>query len=428
MPDRERTTSSVTLQIRLSDGPRRSRGMGDVDGTSCSRGRVALYWPSRKSILITAIHRVEISVPEATREKPLEPAPTGTPAGSSGYTTVLEILTIMLRHRHLILGGALGLGVLTVVVGLLLPRTYTVSASFMPQVAGNRFSQFAGVAAQLGVTVPGDEPGQSPEFYASLLRSDAVLRPLALREYSTTRGDSGWSGTLIEWFDIGGVSPTHQLEDTIEELRNRIKVRTDRRTSVVHFSVKTRDPYLSTSIVDAAIDRLGRFDVDTRRSRAGAERRFIEGRLAEILDTLRAAEDRVEAFLESNRLYRNSPQLMFEHDRLQRDLRQAQQLHNTLAQAHEQARINEVRNTPVLTVVETPHVPARPDRRGLVVTILIALLVGAVFGSVVALWREFLRRSQSLDPRGSRDFASLRREVRDEAMAVLRRIRLRSTS
>jgi len=70
-----------------------------------------------------------------------------------------------------------------------------------------------------------------------------------------------------------------------------------------------------------------------------------------------------------------------------------QQVYSSLAQAFEQARIDEVRNTPVLTLVDPPNLPAEPDRRWLLAKALLAALLGAMIGAFVALSRDFFGRT-----------------------------------
>src|SRR5262249_39127465 len=83
----------------------------------------------------------------------------------------------------------------------------------------------------------------------------------------------------------------------------------------------------------------------------------------------------------------------FEYDRLLRAVTMQQQVYSSLAQAFEQARIDEVRNTPVLTLVDPPNLPAEPDRRWLLAKALLAALLGAMIGALVALVRDFLGRT-----------------------------------
>ncbi|HEX5635067.1 MAG TPA: hypothetical protein VFX50_17610, partial [Gemmatimonadales bacterium] len=60
----------------------------------------------------------------------------------------------------------------------------------------------------------------------------------------------------------------------------------------------------------------------------------------------------------------------------------------SLRQAYEQARLEEVRDTPTITVVEDALLPARPDSRKLVQKLALALAVGLLFGAFAVLWQE----------------------------------------
>jgi uncharacterized protein involved in exopolysaccharide biosynthesis len=130
---------------------------------------------------------------------------------------------------------------------------------------------------------------------------------------------------------------------------------------MVVVEVQLREAAVSQAVARALLAQLDTFNLRTRQTQASSERRFTEGRLAEARAELRGAENDLLAFLQSNRDFRSSPQLTFLYDRLTRDVTLKQQVYTTLAQAFEQARIDEVRDTPVITVVEDPMLPARAD-------------------------------------------------------------------
>jgi uncharacterized protein involved in exopolysaccharide biosynthesis len=52
------------------------------------------------------------------------------------------------------------------------------------------------------------------------------------------------------------------------------------------------------------------------------------------------------------------------------------EIESTLAQAFEQARIDQVRDTPVITIVEPPIVPAVANSRGIIRNAVLGLIVG----------------------------------------------------
>jgi uncharacterized protein involved in exopolysaccharide biosynthesis len=160
------------------------------------------------------------------------------------------------------------------------------------------------------------------------------------------------------------------------------------RVGGVRIVTKTREAQLSFLSNRAIIDLVNEFNQERRRVQAAAEREFSEERLAEARARLRAAEDSLERFMERNREIVNSPRLSFAKDRLVRDVGRRQALYETLEQSVEQARLDEARNTPTITVLDPPVIPLRPDSRMLVFRLLIGLVIGGVFGALGGIVRD----------------------------------------
>ena len=78
------------------------------------------------------------------------------------------------------------------------------------------------------------------------------------------------------------------------------------------------------------------------------------------------------------------------HDGLQREVMLRQSVLTTLVQSYEQARISEVRDTPVITVLYTPFVPAGPDDLRLELVVALGLLAGGMAGIIFAFLIEAL--------------------------------------
>lgn len=298
--------------------------------------------------------------------------------------SLLPLGTTLLRARRLLARLALAGAVIGVLTGLLQKRTYSASAAFTPQSRrGN--ANLSGLAAQFGIAVPAADAAQSPAFFADLVKSRELLKPLLTARFGGADGKGG--RTLAQWLEPRGSTDAIRRENLITRLANMIDPSVAQKTGVVRVTVSAPDPVLAQQVDSALLDRLNRFNLESRQSQASAERRFTEERLAQVRVSLKVAEDRLRGFMEANRNYEQSPSLRFQEERLNRDVTLQQQLFVTLSQAFEQAKIEEVRDTPVITVIERPEVPARPDSRKSILRAAIGLFVGLLVGMAIALLR-----------------------------------------
>jgi uncharacterized protein involved in exopolysaccharide biosynthesis len=302
---------------------------------------------------------------------------------------------VLLSRRRLIIWLALGLAFITGLRGVLTARTWTSGATFMPQTRRTPAAGLSGLAAQLGISVPTLDAGQGPAFYADFVTSRTMFGALADTTFEVPSDTGLIRVHLADVYRASGGTPQRRRDALIRKLGSRITAVAMLKTGVVRVRVTAPNPELARQMTSFILDGLNRFNLVTRQSQAGAERRFMEGRLDEARSELRGAEDRLQGFLQRNREFRNSPELTFQQERLSREVQMRQQVYTSLAQAFEQARIEEVRDTPVITVVEAPEVPARPDRRGALRGTIVALFSGALIGALLAVILAALERERA---------------------------------
>lgn len=353
------------------------------------------------------------------------PPPTYPGGDREPEISVLQLLSVLLKHRYLVLGWSLALATLVVFVTLLLPRSFTASGLFVPQgmEAGAR-SGLAQMAGQLGLEVPRADPSQSPQFYAELIGTREIAGRVLADTFQVARtrlwGDTVFvAGTLLDLLELDEGNPALRREEGIRWLQERaVRAAPGGETGVVRLSVTTPWPAVSQRIAARLMELVNDFNLSTRQTQAGAERAFIEERLMETEGRLQEAEERLRRFLEANRQFQNSPELLFEHDRLQRQVTMRQQVFTSLSQAYEDARISEVRNLPLVTVVQPPEAPARPDPRRLPFKALAGLLAGAMVGLFHAFGREYMTRGRE---GGDREYDEFR-EIWADAVGDVRRV------
>jgi len=325
--------------------------------------------------------------------------------------SLVGLATILLRDRYLILLLAVVLSSFLVGIALLTPRTYSASASFIAQSSQGLDSRLSVFAAQLGVTVPSTNGGRSPAFYVELLRSRGLLTKAVETTYVFVEDGQPFEGNLVELFEIEEDTYQESREMATEELRKLTSVRIVRGTGIVELVVTAQWAVVAEQVAHRMLELVNEFNVGSLQAQAGAERTFIEGRLEQTSEELRRAEDRLQSFLVANRDFRNSPELIFEHDRLQREVRLRQDVLTSLNQAYEQARIQEVRNTPIVSVIEEPTVPVTPDSKRLVLRIVLGLGMGMALGVVITFGRALALKGQEQGSSVYEEFVVVRQEA-----------------
>jgi len=86
-----------------------------------------------------------------------------------------------------------------------------------------------------------------------------------------------------------------------------------------------------------------------------------------------------------------------------------QQLYTSLTQAYEQARIAEVHDIPVISIVEPPELPTEADTSYGLRNTLLGTIAGILVGIVLAFVRERLYETRESGSRVFADFSDLRR-------------------
>ena len=324
---------------------------------------------------------------------------------------LLAFVNALLRHRKRIVAIVFVLCGVTGILTLAKTREYISTAAFSLQGADSH--RISGIAAQFGLAVSAAPGNESPEYYMELLGSRKILMDAVATHYSYPFKGKVKSGNLISIYEIDKGDSATRYEAAVRALRSAISTNKSRVTGIVTVGVAAESPILAQQLLTRLIGLLNEFNLKTRQSQAANERRFVEARMAEISVNLRAAEDRLQSFLQRNRGgYSNIPELSFEHERLAREVQLRQQVYTSLAQSYEQARIDEVRDTPALTMVESPNVPVYPAPRGVVRRVFIAMILGLLIGIVPILIKVLFSAKRRPVEEEIEEFRKLRNEIR----------------
>lgn len=295
-------------------------------------------------------------------EHPAAMSPSRTPADAGGLLAAVGL--IALHWRCIVLASLIGL-VLGGLASVVPARRYTASMTFIPQSSAEASASgsLALAASQLGLRMPTAGGAWGPAVYTEVIISREILGPLARDSVQVAEQGGQWI-PIADLLRVRGTDVAVRTQRTVKELRKIIAASEMKRLGAVKVTVTTRWPSVSFALTRRLLDDLNQFNLSTRQSQAKAERQFAETQSERARRELQAAEMRLERFLTENRTT-GSPSLQNERERIQRDVTLKQQALIALLQGLEEARLREVRDTPVLSLIEAPEVPYLADARGI---------------------------------------------------------------
>src|SRR5436305_11329780 len=89
--------------------------------------------------------------------------------------------------------------------------TYSSTSAFMAHTSGSTLAGLSNIASQLGVSVGKEDPTESPDFYAEVVKSRDLLTTLALDQYKVNMPGHVRSGALADVLDIKRDTPALRL-------------------------------------------------------------------------------------------------------------------------------------------------------------------------------------------------------------------------
>lgn len=124
----------------------------------------------------------------------------------------------------------------------------------------------------------------------------------------------------------------------------------------------------------------------SRTRQAGTEHAFVEERSRELLAQLRESQAAMRDFLVANRgPFTSSPQLRIRLEELESEVGLRRQGYLEMLRAVGQAAVESARDTPAITVIGQPLLPALPDPRGLALWTISTFVVVLGLGAAVAI-------------------------------------------
>jgi uncharacterized protein involved in exopolysaccharide biosynthesis len=314
-------------------------------------------------------------------------------------TSLLRLAATLLRRwRFIVAAGLVGAAGAAAWALLATPRYRSTARFALEERRG--ISAAGGLAALAGQLGGGTLGGiRSLQFYAEVLVGQELLEQVVLDTFPDP-DEPGARKPLIDILDVTDDNPRRRLSDAVDKLRDAIGTSTNDRTGTITLDVALPDPDLAAAVTARLYQRLERFNIETRKSSASERREFASREITKAQAELRDAEAAMRNFLEANRGGLDIPRLNFQRQQLQRRIDLLEESYSELARELQEARIDEVRDTPVFTLVQRPApAPYREFPKRVRMT-----LIGGLLGGALAVFWLGLKASgwtaRTLDPVG----------------------------
>ena len=246
---------------------------------------------------------------------------------------------------------------------------YESTAKIMSSSSPGKISQSLGLASQFGIDLlPMQNQVEWP--YPEIIKSRTLARSILKRKFDSYKygKEKSLQGILLN----ESVPENQKIAETlaINNLLNSISVSKSKKGGFYTLRVTTFEAKLAADIAAVIIDELDKNQREKNNAKVRDTRTFIEERILEIGKELNTAEESLKVFRERNRRITNSPSLLLEEERLIREVAVLTGVFTTLKQKLETTKIDEVKDSDYVIVLDPPEVPlerSAPNRSQIVI-------------------------------------------------------------
>jgi len=241
----------------------------------------------------------------------------------------------------------------------------------------------------------GDFLNEKPSFYIPDIVNSRVLKKAVIsNKWKTIKYNSidlinYWKINDSTKFSLGkkikqilGKQPNSDLkskymEVAINKLNKQIIVEQEE-SGLIVISVLMEEPQLAADLANYVASYVKTYISDITIAHSSKHRKFIEERVKYAKKDLAESEEELKEFSEKNPFAVDTPELQLQRGRLVRNMEVNQQVYITLRQQYEMARINELKEIPVINILDHGE-PASDKAKPKPVLFIILCIISTFF-------------------------------------------------
>ena len=332
---------------------------------------------------------------------------------------MLDIIRkIIAIRKNLYKAAVVGL-LIGVIVGVSIPKQYTVRVTLSPEMGGEKGnSGIVGVGASflgsgvgvksgtdaLNASLSSDIVSSTP-FLLELLNMEVVVNEgetKMLSNYLMTESSPWWNfiiglpgiinSQLKSWFTNEEISSKEKVQGgliiltkdenaQIAALKKKIAATVDKKTAITSVTVTLQDPKVAAIVADSVVHRLQEYIISYRTSKAIEDCAYLEKLFEERKQEYYVAQKKYADYVDTHdNLILQS--VRAEQERLQNDMNLFYQVYSQVANQLQVARAKVQEEKPVFAIVEPAVVPIESSsmRRSIYIFLFVFLSVCGTIG------------------------------------------------
>lgn len=271
----------------------------------------------------------------------------------------LTIFAILKQEMKILLKSFFAAFFVFVLISFLIPKRYESNLKFFPNQNETNISSLNAFAQDFGLA--GSASSSFP--LAEIASSNLILDKIYFSSFEKIDGQKTNISELLnnDRFKFLNISKDKSLEKflTIEKFKDRLSISYDRRSNITSISLSIEDPNVAKQILDLFYKELSLYINKSINSAASLKKNFIEKRSQDVARELSQAESNLEEFLTANKFMGDSPSLVKKLNELKREVSVKENAYMVLRKELEIAKIDEVKNTLEIFILEKPEVAAK---------------------------------------------------------------------
>lgn len=377
--------------ITLGQKIKRYRLVNDIrqedmaEKMAVSRATLINYEKGHTSINMDVLNRLKSHYPDFDFEEREKLKPKIIVDNTIDFKVIYNIL--ISKSKNILFIGFL-FGVAGFGASFLLNDQYKAEISLYPakKELTQGLAQFQSLAVNLGMNA-----GNNTQSFniPDVVKSRLIATKSASKKWITSDGESIdlialWKLNQSSNFfkRSAKIDSLEIFEKAIKKFNDHVDVSEDRMTGLIRISTKFQDPYIAASVANFIGNQAELYIQKENSAQSTKEKEFIAERLLVVKNELERTELELKKFKERNRGYQDSPELSMIYSQVFREVEAKKEVYLTLQQQLELARIEEVKQSPILHILDHAVAPTKKSFPNRKLFLIFSSFIGIVFSSL----------------------------------------------